>query len=495
MKIEDNNRSTVSSGRPTRQKSETDNLSNLIESDHLVVAEGIRRIAIELLNQSPKKVIVSRAETEKAETAFTAQFVEKLLRIKEDLEEQLRDAMVRLAQANNDELVVRFEEEIEKSQILREKNEKLSYSLQKVLLVVQEELERLSLIHEYARKVTTTEDLRNQILSTKNKVSDMLHPELLENLSLNEEYEEQRRLWQDKIAQQAAQYKEDLTILRDELENQKEITAEQERELNGQINAIREDYEENQRVHAQEVERHVERIEYLEQEKDSLDKYVAELKKIKAELQSVVSEREDTILEFTNKVSEWQAKCGYIENDLRKTLNEKNRLQDIVHEREREIEFMREEQANLQTKLRRLTDAFENLEKAHRATEQELIQKTNRFQELERTFEAEKSKLWSINEQVKAEYRTYVQDTERSTDLLKQNYEGLIGEYTAQLEDLRRQNEQLRRAHESQSEQQIAEIRRLTRGNDELNEVARGQAENIRAKEDKLSKLSEEFRY
>jgi len=496
IRVEESGRPTASSesGKARREKSETENLSNLIDNDHLVVCDNIRRIAIELLNQSPKKVIVSRADNERAETNFTAQFVERLLRVKEDLEEQLRNAMIRLAQANDDELVARFEEEIQKNQDLRAKNEKLSYSLQKVLLAVQEDLERLSLIHEYARKATSTEDLRNQILASKKKVNDMLHPDVLENLSLSEEYEEQRRLWQEKIAQQAAQYKEDLTILRDELENQKEITAEQERELTGQINAIKEDYEENQRVHAQEVERHVERIEYLEQEKDSLDKYVAELKKIKAELQSVVSEREDTILEYTNKVSEWQAKCGFIENDLRKTLNEKNRLQDIVYEREREIEHLREEQSNLQNKLRRLTESCENLEKAHRATEQELIQKNNRIQDLERTFESEKSKLWSLNEQVKAEYRAYVQDTERSTDLLKQNYEGLIGEYTAQLEDLRRHHEQLRKTHDTQTEQQISEIRRLSRANEEVNDICRNQAENIRVKEEKLSKLNEELR-
>ena len=391
-------------------------------------------------------------------------------------------------------MVIQLEQEIDKNAELTEKIEKLSYALQKVLLTVQEDYERLSMIHEYARKAVTTEELRTQIQACKNKVKDLLHPELLEKMTLNEEYEEQRKLWQEKIAQQASQFKEDLTILREELENQRNITLQKELEFTNQINTIKQDYEESKRQYSNDIERYSERIDYLEQEKENNDKYIKELKKTKSELQNIVSEREDTILDYTNKVSEWQAKCSFIENDIRKALNDKNRMQDIVFEKEKEIELLKDDCMKLQANQKRQAEALDHSERTQRSQLQEISSKNARIQEIESLYESERKKLWEQIEHLKVEYRTYVEETERSTEQLKENYENLLNEYNVQLEDLRRYTDQMKKTHENQTENYLSEIKRLSRGHEEAVEISRSQAENLRVKEEKLNRVTEELR-
>jgi len=486
-------RNSASPTRPRKEKLDQEEIISILDKEHFVIVDNLNKVALELLNQPVRNQVETEAEKGRP-SAHTTKFVEELIRIKEGIEEQLRLTLQALAERNRDELVIQLEEEIEKNAQLKDKIEKLSYALQKVLLTVQEDYERLALIHEYARKAVTTEELRTQILACKNKVKDLLQPELLEKMTLNEEYEQQRRLWQEKITQQGAQFKEDLTILREELENQRNITLQKELEFTNQIKTMKQDYEESKRQHAQDIDRYSERVEYLEQEKENTDKYIKELKKNKAELQSIVSEREDIILDYTNKLSEWQAKCSFIESDIRKALNEKNRMQDVVFEKEKEIELLKDDCSKLQANHKRQADALEHLERAQRSNQQEISQKNTKIQEIEVTYEAERKKLWDQIEHLKAEYRSYVDETERSTGQLKENYENLLNEYNSQLEDLRRYTEQMKKTHETQTENFLSDIKRLSRQHEEAAELSRSQAETLRVKEDKFSKVAEELR-
>lgn len=470
-------------------------LASLIGSEHLHVVEGLRKMAIDLLNQPAHQIVITRSSNERIATDFTVRFRDQLEKIQAEVEEKLRLSMVALANTNHGELVVQLEEEIDANTILKEKVEKLSFNIQKVLLAVQEELDRLSLIHEYDRKTVTIEEFRTQITACKAKVAEMLDPGLIDKLTLNEEYENQRRLWQEKISQQADRFTDEVKRLREELENQKNVTIAQEEDLNNQITSIRTDYEDNQRKHRAEIEDYEDKISYLEQEKDSLNRYIDELKDSKTELQNIITEREETILDYTNRVAEWQAKCSFIENDIRKTLNEKSKIQDLVFEKDKEIDILKEERYDLQTNIDKLSAAVIRFERIQEDNERELAIKTEKMLELESAFEQEKQRLWEQNDQINTEYRNYVEDTERTTEQLKDNYENLIREYTIQLDDLRRHNDHMRKSHEHEIESQIADIRRLTQVTQETSELASEQAGIIRTKDEKINRLNDELRY
>lgn len=474
-----------------------EDLPALIDAEHLPVIDSLRRIVIELLNQPVRQVVIEKpvSANQRTPTDFTNEFREQLLKIQAELQERLQSGLATLAAENNDELVVRLQEQIEVNDELKERVEKLSFNIQKVLLAVQEELDRLHMIHEYDRKLTTVEDFRSQISATKEKVAEMLDPGLADKLTLNEEYENQRRLWQEKINQQASRFADDLKRLREELENQKNVTIRQEEELNEQIDQIRADYENSQRRHREETDNNLDKIKYLEQEKDSLNEYIEGIKESKVELQNIITEREDTILECTNRVNEWQAKCSFMENDIRKTLNEKNKMQDLVFEKDKEVEVLKEEIYELQSNIDRLNEAVNRLERIQKENERDLLEKRERILKLENTFELERSSLLDKNDQISREYKEYVEDCENTTDQLKDDYENLMREYTVQLEDLRRQNDHMRKNHQNEVDAHIADIRRLTQMNQETSELAGEQADIIRTKEEKLNRLSDELRY
>lgn len=493
---------TVSS--PTRLRKDklgAEEIGDILEKEHVGIIEGLRRMAVDLLNQPVRPVTLSRSNSRtesspkrRKSVGSSRKFREELEIMNEEIKQKTRITFETFARKTRDELVVQLEEEIETNRILKDKVEKLSFTLQSVLLAVQDDLDRLSLIHEYARKSTTAEEFRHQIQACKSKVEEMLTPEVREDMTLSEEYEKQRRLWQEKNESQARLFKEDLLRLREEIENQKQMTLDQEKELNGQIDGIKREFEEARIQHAEEVEQFEEKVAYLEREQENLSKYLEELKRGKAEVENILSEREEMIINYSKSISEWQVKCGYLETDIRKALNEKTKMQDLVFEKDKEIENLKSLKSELQSNVRSLNATIESLERNQARNEQEISAKTKRIEDLQATLQEEQRKWIEMNDQIKTEYKEYVEETERTTEDLKENYERLISEYNSQLEDLRRYSEQLKRGQENQLENHGEEIRRLTQINEEVSERARVQVDAIRIKEDRIIRLEEDLR-